>query len=408
MSEKMWFLPKGFLAGAGHGGLKPDEKLDVALIISEKPCNGAAVFTQNRFAAAPVQYDRALCHQAAGRLRGVVINAGNANAVTGDSGLQRAEAMAHFAEETCRLPANSLCVMSTGVIGVPLPLDKVQSGIVQAKADLHAGHGQRAALSIMTTDTKPKWAGVMLRDDTGRSLGVVSGIAKGAGMIHPNMATMLAVILTDLAVDGALLSEILCQVTETSFNRISVDGDTSTNDTLLLLANGAAGSGRIDASSAMLPVFRQAVQRVALSLAQQIVRDGEGATKFVTIRITGAANDREAVQAARAIANSPLCKTAFYGEDANWGRILAAAGYSGTQINPQRVALWFGGREESETVQVLAAGAPTAYREEEVARIFAQPEFVLHLDLGAGTGETTFWTTDLSHAYVTINGSYRS
>ncbi len=408
MDKKTWFLPEGFLAGAGHGGLKPEGQLDVALLISERPCNGAAVFTRNKFAAAPVQYDRVLCRQAKGRLHGVVINAGNANAVTGAAGLQQASAMAHFAAEQCQLPANSLCVMSTGVIGVPLPLDQVQSGIVQAQADLSNIQVERAARAIMTTDTQPKWAGVTVRDGARQPVGVVSGIAKGAGMIHPNMATMLAVILTDLAVSNTLLPEILGGATETSFNRISVDGDTSTNDTVILLANGAAGNVPIDDASALLPAFRAAVQSVARSLAQQIVRDGEGATKFVTIQIRGAANDQEAVQVARAIANSPLCKTAFYGEDANWGRILAAAGYSGAQISPQRVALWFSNRSGDEIVQVLTAGVPADYQEEEVARIFAHPEITLRLDLGIGAGKTTFWTSDLSHDYVTINGSYRS
>ncbi len=411
MGEMKWQLPEGFLAGAGQGGLKAAGLPDVAIIISARPCTAAAVFTQNKFAAAPVLFDRALCRRQPDHVYGVVINAGNANAVTGKAGLQAAEAMAHFAEKQCGLPPDSFCVMSTGVIGVPLPLAKVQRGIEMARSTLSRSSLQAAAKAIMTTDTRPKWAGAVILDENGQPAGLISGIAKGAGMIHPNMATMLAVITTDLAISSSLLQKALDAAVESSFNRISVDGDTSTNDTVLLLANGAAGFPPLAAKDPLWAGFQRALNQVAISLAQQIVRDGEGATKFVIILVTGAVNDAEAVLVARAIANSPLCKTAFYGGDANWGRVVAAAGYSGAQVVPERVSLWFSGHSETEyttSLAVLMNGASTVYNEEDATHIFSLPEIEIHLELGLGGGEAHFWTSDLSHEYVTINGNYRT
>ena len=401
---------------AAYGG----RALDLALIVSDAPCAAAGVFTQNRFPAAPVLYDRAALQANPAAMRAVVINAGNANACTGQQGLADAARMAALAEAELGLPAGSALVMSTGVIGVPLPMDKVEAGIREAGtparsvppggsaqtgqsrnthtavAGLRPSHDgvQLAAQAIMTTDTKPKlaarWVG-------GASL---MGIAKGAAMIHPNMATMLAVVVTDAVVEPAELHATLRCAVDRSFNAISVDGDTSTNDTVLVLANGLAGP--VDPAT-----FETALTEVCIDLAQQIVRDAEGATKFVTVRVSGAASEADARQVAQTIAASLLVKTAVYGGDPNWGRVLAAAGRSGVALDPARAALWFSGDGGGE-YQVVAAGAPLPYDEAEAARIFACHELLIHLDLGAGAAGATVWTSDLTHDYVSLNAHYRT
>ena len=400
----------GFRAAGGVAGIKKGNRPDLALIVSEEPATAAAVFTQNAFAAAPVLYDRELMKEASSGLRAVLINAGNANACTGDPGLVAAQQMARFAEEALSLPPRSAFIMSTGVIGVPLPVEKVQAALPDLVARLREDGWEEAAEAIMTTDTFPKLAVEPLPGPLAPA--VIGGIAKGAGMIHPNMATMLSVLATDVAIDAAMLDRALRHAVDRSFNRITVDGDTSTNDTVVVLANGRAGNEPItSAEDPRFSLFVDALTRVSRTLARLIVRDGEGATKFVTVRIQGAASDEDALRAAKAIANSPLCKTAFYGGDANWGRVLAAVGYSGARVDPARVALWFSGGKDGERgprLQVVAGGTPTNYSEEEAAHIFAQPEIDVLVDLGLGDGEAEVWTCDLSHEYVTINGSYRT
>lgn len=394
-------------------GLKPQtaayggRALDLALIVSDVPCAAAGVFTQNRFPAAPVLYDRAALQAKPSAMRAVVINAGNANACTGNQGVIDAAAMATLVETELDLPASSALVMSTGVIGVPLPMDKVQVGI-RAASQLarsvprggfaQTGQGEEgiilAAQAIMTTDTRPKLAARR----SGRAS--LLGIAKGAAMIHPNMATMLALVVTDAAVEPAALHAMLRRAADRSFNAISVDGDTSTNDTVLVLANGLAGP--VDPTA-----FEAALTAVCIDLAQQIVRDAEGASKFVTVRVSGAATEAGARQVAQTIATSLLVKTAVYGGDPNWGRVLAAAGRSGIELDPNGVALWFAGDGGAE-YPAVAAGAPLAHDEAEAGRIFACRDLLIHLDLGAGAAEATVWTSDLTHDYVSLNAHYRT
>ncbi|HEX9115710.1 MAG TPA: bifunctional glutamate N-acetyltransferase/amino-acid acetyltransferase ArgJ [Anaerolineae bacterium] len=390
--------PRGFRFAGVKAGLKKNGAADLALVVSDFPCAAAGVFTQNKFPAAPVLYDRALLAENAGGLRAVAINAGIANACTGEAGLADAVAMAAAAERSLGLDPHTCAVMSTGVIGPRLPLDKLEDGLLAAAGELAPAAWEQAARAIMTTDTRPK----MATRRAGEA--VLFGMAKGAGMIHPNMATMLSLIVTDAAVDAAALAAMLPLVADFSFNCISVDGDMSTNDTVMVLANGAAGPVAPD-------LFGPALTALCTDLAQQIVRDGEGATKFITIRVEGAASPTDARAAAKAVANSPLVKTAFYGGDANWGRILAAVGYSGAEVDPARAGLWIAAGaapSSAAPLQLVGRGQPLDYAEEAAAGIFAQPEITVTVRLGLGPNAATVWTCDLSHDYVDINGHYRT
>jgi glutamate N-acetyltransferase/amino-acid N-acetyltransferase len=385
--------PCGFRATGVPCGLKPNGALDLALVVSDPDCTCAGVFTTNRVQAAPVLYDKGLLVRNQTSLRAIVANSGCANACTGEAGLADAQAMAEATAQSLGCRANQVLVLSTGVIGKRLDIDKVRAGIGQAADRLSAEGGAQAARAIMTTDTQPK---VALIANSGY---VVGGMCKGAGMIHPNMATMLAVITTDARISAARLNQALRAAVAKSFNRISVDGDMSTNDTVLVLANGASGAeiGELEIGD-----FTEALTGVATSLAKQIARDGEGATKFVEISVTGASDEASGVQVARAIANSPLVKTALYGGDANWGRVIAAAGYSGVPADPDKMALWFG------NVNVFAKGIPTDFDEADSTRAIAGKEVTIRLDLGMGKANAVVWTCDLSHDYVTINGKYRT
>src|SRR5713101_4404567 len=328
--------PRGFTAAAAHAGLKADGAPDLALLVSATRCATAGVFTKNALRAAPVIYDADLLSERPGRMRAVAMNARVANACTGAAGLAAARAMAQAAEQAAGLPPRTALVLSTGVIGVPLPVDQIAAGLREAAARLSADGGLDAARAIMTTDTRPEHCAV--RIDTPGGAILVGGIAKGAGMIHPDLATLLGVLTTDAAGEAAILAPILRRVADRTFNAISVDGDTSTNDTVLLLANGTAG---IDPSrdGALARVFEDAVQQVARTLALAIVEDGEGATKVVEIRVTGAPTEVAAREVGRAIARSALVKTAVYGADPNWGRVLAAAGAAGVGLNPDKLSL---------------------------------------------------------------------
>jgi glutamate N-acetyltransferase/amino-acid N-acetyltransferase len=319
--------------------------------------------------------------------------------------------MAGLAEAALRLSARTTAVMSTGVIGPRLPMDKVAAGIQQAAGELSPDGWDAAAHAIMTTDTRPKTA---FREIDGVR---IFGMCKGAGMIHPNMATMLSVIVTDAVIEPALLAELLSQAVDVSFNCISIDGDMSTNDTVLVLANGASG-WKLDAPLRGRGSSKpSALTSLCTDLAQQIVRDGEGATKFITIRVEGAASAADARAAAKSVANSPLVKTAFYGGDANWGRILAAVGYSGATVDPGKADLWITAgtgdgdtetRGHGDALQLVRAGQPLSYSEEAASAIFAGPEITVAIKLGLGDGQATVWTCDLSHDYVSINGHYRT
>ncbi len=394
----------GFCAAGVACGLKKDGALDIALIAADRPCAAAAVFTTNRVQAAPVIYDRALI-QAGNQIQAVVINSGNANACTGAQGLADVQETARLAGDVLGISSDAVFVMSTGVIGQPLPMDKIALGVKLAAPALDADGGHAAARAIMTTDTRPKEAAVQVQ--IGGKTATVAGMCKGAGMIHPNMATMLALIVTDAAVEREALQNALDTVVERTFNAITVDGDTSTNDTLLLLANGLAGNAVIsDISDPDYAAFVDGLRAVAAALAQSIVRDGEGASKFIAIHVCGAPDFASAKRVAKSVAHSPLVKTAVYGEDANWGRVICAAGYSGVEFDPARLSLWMENRVDR--LHLVRDGAPFEIDEARAARMLAEDEIAFQLDLGQGDAEATVWTCDLTHAYVDINAHYRT
>lgn len=402
--------PKGFTAVAVAAGLKKENRLDLALVYSPHDCTCAALFTTNQVVAAPVVVDRETLQADNIAIRAVVANAKFANAGTGERGLADARETQRLAAAALSTRPDQVLLLSTGVIGAPLPMDKIRAGVETAVAELYAQGstvrergGIAAANAIMTTDTRPKH--LALTVDLPGGPVTIGGMAKGAGMIHPNLATMLAVLTTDAKIAPDVLDELLRPAVNRSFNRISIDGDTSTNDTVLLLANGAAGTAVADDESQVL--FESALTLLCIELAQMIVRDGEGATKFVTIQVTGTGTDGEAHALANTIATSPLVKTAFAGSDPNWGRILAAAGRAGVPFAQNQASLWIG-TDGQERLQLVAQGTPTDYREEAAAAIFARPEFEVWLAVGDGPGTAVVWTCDLSHAYVTINADYRT
>lgn len=396
----------GFQAVGVACGLKASGNKDLALILADSPCRAAATFTQNAFQAAPVLYDRALLKRTGGQnLRAVLINAGNANACTGEQGDQDTAQMAQWAEASLGLPPDSVFIMSTGVIGAPLPMDKIRAGIEAASAGLsitpEAGHS--AAEAIMTTDLLPKEALVKV-DIDGRTVSI-GGIAKGSGMIHPNMATMLATLVTDAHLTPADLNAALRQAVERSFNRISVDGDTSTNDTVLLLASGRAQAEPL--AGRELAAFSTALQDVCIRLAKMIARDGEGATKLLEITVSGAVSEAEAAQAAATIATSPLVKTAFFGNDPNWGRIVAAVGRSGATVEPHRTALAI--RAGQLEVALVAEGQPLSFDAAALSSAMAMAlDVFINVDLGLGEAQATYWTCDFSYQYVEINAEYHT
>ena len=401
----------GFDAAGIAAGIKKNGAPDVAVIASRIPCRAAGIFTQNAFPAAPVNYDRQLLAFNPEAVQAIVINAGCANACTGVEGEANARRTAETAALHLGATEHSVLVMSTGVIGVQLPIARLEAALPKVIAELAPDGWEKAARAIMTTDTRPKLVtrAAQVGDRTVRC----TGIAKGAGMIHPNMATMLSAVVTDAFVAQPVLQTALQAAADKSFNRISIDGDTSTNDTVLLLANGLADNEEITAPDGELyAAFLALLTEVCTALAQAVVRDGEGVTRFVTVHVAGATNDEAAHTAANTIATSPLVKTAFFGGDANWGRILAAVGRSGIPVDPQRAALYIDGGPDGAArrgeLQLVAAGEPLAYSEEQATAIFAQPEIDVRVELGLGEGAATVWTSDLSYDYVRINGDYRT
>ncbi len=394
----------GFRATGVACGIKGDNAKDLALVVSDVPCVTAAVFTTNAVKAAPVLYDQDVLESGA-MIRAVLINSGCANACTGTQGMRDAKRSARVVEECLGLAPATALVMSTGVIGQHLPMDKIVSGIALAQHSLSDQGGDLAALAIMTTDTRPKEAAVRIQLE-GQE-GAIAGMCKGSGMIHPNMATMLGVLVTDVSIEPSLARRALRGVVDQTFNRVTVDGDTSTNDTVVLMANGQSELPHISSpDSAEYHLFESGLLDVCTSLAQQLARDGEGATKLITVRVTGAQSDIAATQVAKSIANSSLVKTAVYGQDANWGRVLCAAGYSGIEIEPTRASLWM--ENEADSLHLVKDGEPFEIDESRAAVILAQDEVTFRLDLGQGEGETRVWTCDLSHAYVDINAHYRT
>lgn len=380
-------------------GLKTNGRPDLALVVADRPASVAATFTLNRVQAAPIQVSKR--HLRGGRFSAVVLNSGNANACTGPQGLRDAEATAAEVARVLGRPAAEVFVASTGVIGRRLDMAAVRAGIRNAADALTARGGGRAARAIMTTDTAAKEAAI--RFTAGGRRVTVAGMAKGSGMIAPHMATMLAVVATDAAVHPRLLQAALREAVAESFNCITVDGDTSTNDMVLCFATGAAGAPAVAAGSRAYGTFRQALGQVCLALAKMIARDGEGATKLAEVRIQGARSVREARRAAETVATSPLVKTTLFGEDINWGRILAALGRSGARFDPERVDLWV------DQVAVVRNGVSLGLRAEAAAnRRLRRREFTLTASLRAGRGRSRMWTTDLSEAYVRINAGYRT
>ncbi|GAC1485918.1 MAG: bifunctional glutamate N-acetyltransferase/amino-acid acetyltransferase ArgJ [Candidatus Limnocylindrales bacterium] len=384
---------QGFTAGAVAAGVKHagTTRLDVALIVSDRPATAGAVFTTNQVIAAPCVLTRR--HVSGGPLRAIVVNSGNANACTGAQGEQDAVAMAKAAADRVGCGPYEIAVASTGVIGVRLPMDRMAPAIARVQPTV--GGWDDASRAIMTTDTRPKIAEREI--SVGGRMVRMGGIAKGAGMIHPNMATLLVFVTTDARIDASRLQASVASAAKDSFNAISVDGDTSTNDTLLVLANGASG---VTIGDAELPAFAAGLADVCLELSRAVVADGEGVTKVFEVRITGAATDAEAALAARTITTSNLVKTAIHGGDPNWGRILAAAGRSGARVDAARASGLIGG------LAVFATGALRAGDDAAIRAVFAEAEIVIEVDLGLGAGVARAWGTDLSAEYVKINAEY--
>jgi glutamate N-acetyltransferase/amino-acid N-acetyltransferase len=390
--------PLGFSAAAVASGVKKDGKPDLAMLVAERSVPAAAVFTTNAVAAAPVVVSRA--HAASGRVRAAVVNSGNANACTGERGLADARAMADAVGAALGCAADEVIVASTGVIGVPLPLAAVLGGIAQAGGALTSGGGPAAADAIRTTDTFVKQCALAV--EVGDTTYRVGGMAKGSGMIQPNMATMLAFVTTDAPLTPEACDAMLTSATARTFNRITVDSDTSTNDMCLLLASGAAGGEPIGPRDGRYEQVALAVHHVCGDLARMIVRDGEGATKFVEVTVRGATSEHDAELAAFAIANSPLCKTAIFGGDANWGRVAMAIGKSGAQVDPNAFDVVFAG------IPTCVAGAAIDFDEDAAAAALAEHDVDVLVDLHVGGAAATVWTCDLSYEYVRINGEYRS
>ena len=388
-------LPKGFTASGVRAGIRK-KRPDLGLIVAEDGATAAAVFTKNKFQAAPVLLSKASLKKTGGRVKAVVVNAGCANAVTGKEGMDAAKRVRTRAAELLRCGEDEIFLASTGVIGVVLPDKKVRDFLPDAVSRLSAGGTDALSHAILTTDVGPKVAQATFT--IGGKRGRLVGVAKGAGMIHPNMATMLAFVMTDASIAPAALQRMLKDAVDQSFNSISVDGDTSTNDTVLVMASGKLGNAPKDD----LSDFQRALGTLCRDLAWMIVRDGEGATRVMEVEVTGARTDRDAQLAAHAIATSPLVKTALHGGDPNWGRILAAVGRSGARFSTRRVSLSAG------PVALVRDGQPAAYREKDAAKVFARERVPLRVDLGGGTGRAVVLSSDLGHDYVSINADYRS
>jgi glutamate N-acetyltransferase / amino-acid N-acetyltransferase len=385
---------RGFRAGAVAAGIKKSGAPDLSILWSDRDAAVAGVFTTNKVRAAPVWLSEERVRL--GRARGVVVNAGNANACTGDGGMRDAREMTELVARKMGAASDDVLVASTGVIGVRLPMDKVRAGL--ERIELSSSAGADAARAIMTTDTRPKERAVTI-EIGGRTV-TVGGMAKGSGMIHPNMATMLAFIATDAAVEPDVLATSLRQATDVSFNMISVDGDTSTNDTLIVLANGAAGNPPIAAGSAEARLFQEALDDVATDLAKAVARDGEGATKLLEVTVEGARTVEDARKAARAVVASSLFKAAVYGADPNWGRILCALGYSGAEVDPNRTDIRIG------DVWLMRSGEIEAFDRDRAAAQLAGPDVFVAADLHLGSASARAWGCDLTEQYVEINGKY--
>lgn len=387
--------PRGFKAAGVACGIKRSGKPDLAIVFSERDASAAGVFTKNEMAAPSVVLSRD--NLAKGSARAIVVNSGNANACTGKQGEADAVSMAEMTARALGLCADEVVVASTGVIGVPLPIDRIRRGIEEATASLSDAGSADAAAAILTTDTFPKERAIEVELSGGTVR--IGGIAKGSGMIAPDMATMLAFLTSDASIHPDDLRSALRSVAERTFNSITVDGETSTNDMVVALANGASG---VKVGHGDLPAFEKAFEKICSELAKMIVRDGEGATKLVEITVDGAKSDAEAKKAAMAIANSNLVKTAAFGCDPNWGRIVVALGHSGVRLDPGSIAIKIGG------IGIVDAGSPLPFDEKAASDEFGKEEVRIEVNLGIGEGAATVWTCDLSYDYVRINSEYRT
>ena len=396
---------KGIQAANTAAGIKYKDRDDMALIYSEVPCQVAGTFTRNVVKAAPVKWDQKVVKESP-FAQAVVINAGIANACTGEEGMGYCRQTADAAAEILQIPGESVLVASTGVIGMQLPMDKLVQGIHTMAPMLSATTeaGSAAARAIMTTDTHKKEAAVEV-EIQGKKV-TIGGMSKGSGMIHPNMCTMLAFITTDIKISHELLQEALSSVVEDTYNMISVDGDTSTNDTCVVLANGMAENQEITTKNRDYEVFVEALFEVNRTLAKMMAGDGEGATALFEVKVQEARNKEEAVTLAKSVVTSSLTKAAIYGHDANWGRILCALGYSGVDFNPEKVDLYF--ESANGKIQIVKDGVALDYSEEEATNILTSDAVTAICVMHQGTGEATAWGCDLTHEYVTINADYRS
>ncbi len=392
--------PKGFTAAGLYCGIRKVKK-DIALIKSDVPAAVAAVFTLNKVVAAPLMVDKEFLAQSGHVCRAIVVNSGNANAVTGERGMEDAWRMVRTTAKSLDISENEVLVSSTGVIGQYMPIENIVAGIEQLPALLSIDGSMDAAEAIMTTDTYPKEIAVELPTFSGNTIRI-GGIAKGSGMIAPNMATMLAFLTTDGKIEQPLLQKTFARLIGRSFNRISVDGDMSTNDMAVLMANGQSGAPSLIEGTKEFEAFELALEYVLVRLAKMIARDGEGATKLVEVVVNSARTEAEALQAARAVANSNLVKTAIHGADANWGRILAAVGYSGVEFDPAKVQLFFN------ELPVLEKNYGIVMDEIKAKDIFSSDNITIAIHLNQGNESAYFWTCDLSKEYVHINASYRS
>lgn len=397
VSEGNVTSPKGFSAGGLHCGIRKS-KLDLGWVYSDVPAQAAGVYTTNSFQAAPLKVTQESIAEE-NKIQAILVNSGVANACTGEQGLQDAYDMRKSFAETMNVPEHYAAVASTGVIGEMLPMEKIQNGISQ----IHAEENQAASRfesAILTTDTREK--GVAVQFEIDGKLITIGGAAKGSGMIHPNMATMLSFVTTDAAIEHEALSTALKEITNKSFNMITVDGDTSTNDMVLVLANGKAENQALTPQHAEWNVFVEGLGIICELLAKEIARDGEGASKLVEVQVEGASSDDAARAISKSIISSNLVKTAIHGADANWGRIITAIGYSGQQLDPNKVNIALG------PISVVENGVPHAFDEEKAKEYLLQDTVVIHAILGDGEGNATAWGCDLSYEYVRINASYRT
>ena len=391
-------IPKGFLFSAGEAAIKKPGRKDIALIYSETEANIAGAFTTNRIKAAPVKLNIKKIKSARGQA--IIINSGNANACTGKKGLEDAVETASLIAKNLKIKPSLVYVCSTGVIGTPMPMDRIKLKIPELTANSGRSCLEDVAAAIMTTDTFPKITKKKIRIKN--RTGVIAGICKGAGMICPNMATMLCFIITDVAVEKRTLTMAIKDSVKKSFNRITIDGDMSTNDTTLIMANGMLGNPELTERSASYKIFRKTLDEITYELSKLIVRDGEGATKFIEIEVKNAINEKEAERAAFAVANSNLVKTAIYGNDANWGRIMAALGYSGIELKEEKVAILFG------DIKLVSRGVSTGKDSEANEYLKNNKEIKILINLNRGKASAKVLTCDLTEEYIRVNAEYRT